>query len=199
MSSGVASATSSMEVPPAGEATITGPCDARSMRIEKYISRRIQTRSMRKTLATSMPLAPVCLVTSVSPSIFLAKSSACSGLVHMCTPPLKPFLNVPRPRPPVSACALITTSTPRPIVSYCFVRTTVAADLAESGLGLGRSVGRDALGRGDAEALHDLQRLELVQVETTHLRALTSRQRHELGVTQHTAEHDGDSLTCAGG
>ena len=40
MSSGVSAATSSIEVPPQGLATMTGPLCVRSIKIEKYASRR---------------------------------------------------------------------------------------------------------------------------------------------------------------
>jgi hypothetical protein len=41
MASGLEAATSSMDVPPNGDATSSGPSDARSMRMDRYSSRRM--------------------------------------------------------------------------------------------------------------------------------------------------------------
>mmetsp|Transcript_83381 Transcript_83381/g.231410 ORF Transcript_83381/g.231410 Transcript_83381/m.231410 type:complete len:219 (-) Transcript_83381:42-698(-) len=109
---GSAAAMSSMEVPPVLLPIMMGPPLARSMRIAKYFSFLILNFSQSMTVLQGFPVAPVCLVTSVLPSILLAYSAALS-LGMMCTPPSKPFsLKWPRPRPPARTCVLMTTSSP---------------------------------------------------------------------------------------
>ena len=80
ISSGVAAAMSSIDVPPLLLATITGPPDARSMRMDKYSSRRMYTRSVSNTVLHGLPSGPVCLVISWAPSMFLAASSTAAAL-----------------------------------------------------------------------------------------------------------------------
>mmetsp|Transcript_34497 Transcript_34497/g.116966 ORF Transcript_34497/g.116966 Transcript_34497/m.116966 type:complete len:207 (+) Transcript_34497:568-1188(+) len=109
--SGDDSARSSMDVPPSAHATTTGPPNARSRRMAKYISLTRFIFSATMTTLTGLPSAPDCLVTSVAPIIFSAYS-AVFALSMTCTPPWKPFVNVPRPRPPARICDLMTTSSP---------------------------------------------------------------------------------------
>ena len=68
-----------------------------------------------------------------------------------CTPPLKPFLNVPLPRPPAWICAFTTRPSCR--------RVSRATAAASSG-----GAGDAALGRGDAEFLEEFLGLVFVDV-----------------------------------
>lgn len=65
---------------------------------------------MSITVSTGRPSSPVCLVTRTEFSIWDASFCACPGSVTTWTPPLRPSLKVPRPRPPARTCALITMS-----------------------------------------------------------------------------------------
>ena len=60
-------------------------------------------------VCTRRPSAPVCLVTSTLPSIFSAKETASSTDAATFTPPWKPVLKVPLPRPPAWIWDLTTT------------------------------------------------------------------------------------------
>mmetsp|Transcript_3298 Transcript_3298/g.7975 ORF Transcript_3298/g.7975 Transcript_3298/m.7975 type:complete len:350 (-) Transcript_3298:88-1137(-) len=109
MALGSSSAMSSIVTPPFAEATTTGPPKERSMRMAKYFSDLLCTVSTTCTVLQIRPPAPVCLVMSFWPSIFDAMSLTSSGvLMPTCTPPLKPFSKVPRPRPPARTWALMT-------------------------------------------------------------------------------------------
>ncbi len=57
---------------------------------------------------TNLPSGPVWCVTSTCPSIFEAISFTSAGVLQRCTPPLKPFLKTPLPRPPAWICAFTT-------------------------------------------------------------------------------------------
>mmetsp|Transcript_18741 Transcript_18741/g.48067 ORF Transcript_18741/g.48067 Transcript_18741/m.48067 type:complete len:200 (+) Transcript_18741:669-1268(+) len=109
--SGNFSARSSMLVPPSLHAMMTGPADARSSRMAKYISLVNCIFLATSTVFTGFPASPVCLVTSTSPSIFPAMVGA-SAEGTMCTPPWRPLLKVPRPRPPARIWLFTTTSSP---------------------------------------------------------------------------------------
>mmetsp|Transcript_48349 Transcript_48349/g.140084 ORF Transcript_48349/g.140084 Transcript_48349/m.140084 type:complete len:215 (-) Transcript_48349:2-646(-) len=109
---GSAAAMSSMEVPPVLLPIMMGPPLPRSMRMAKYFSVLIWNLSQSMTVLQGLPVAPVCFVTRVFPSIFSAKLAA-SAFLMMWTPPWKLFsLKWPRPRPPASTCVLMTTSSP---------------------------------------------------------------------------------------
>mmetsp|Transcript_39136 Transcript_39136/g.66718 ORF Transcript_39136/g.66718 Transcript_39136/m.66718 type:complete len:229 (-) Transcript_39136:49-735(-) len=109
INSGLFLATSSMEVPPRGLPTRRGPPVFLSIKMDKYISLRMYILSIKKTFWQRIPLG-ACFVTSSCPSIWDAISPAWPFLVTIWTPPLKPFLKVPRPRPPERTWALMTTS-----------------------------------------------------------------------------------------
>mmetsp|Transcript_17965 Transcript_17965/g.39833 ORF Transcript_17965/g.39833 Transcript_17965/m.39833 type:complete len:232 (+) Transcript_17965:862-1557(+) len=137
MSSGVAAATSSIEVPPAGDAMKIGPPAPRSSMIDTYISLRMYMRSPSITLVQGRPAAPVCLVISCAPSMLDAKRLTSPSLAHMCTPPWKPLSKWPRPRPPVRTMALITQSFPSPMTSlYFFSASSTLVAMAVFGTGM---------------------------------------------------------------
>lgn len=60
------------------------------------------------TLLQMRPASPVCFVTSTWSIILLDVCSASSGEKTNRTPPLKPFLNAPLPRPPANTWAFNT-------------------------------------------------------------------------------------------
>ena len=68
--------------------------------------------STTNSLRTTRPSGPVCLVTSVWPSIAPAVDSASSAVRHSLTPPWSPDLKVPFPRPPAWIWDLRTTAVP---------------------------------------------------------------------------------------
>ena len=129
--SGELAARSSIDVPPSEHAMIRGPSVARSSMIAKYISFTSFIFFARSSVSTGLPSGPDCFVTSVCPSILPAYSSTCDVLIT-CTPPWKPFLNVPSPRPPARICDLITTSS-SPI--FAAAATASATDFAAMPIG----------------------------------------------------------------
>mmetsp|Transcript_32538 Transcript_32538/g.96837 ORF Transcript_32538/g.96837 Transcript_32538/m.96837 type:complete len:213 (-) Transcript_32538:12-650(-) len=124
---GSAAAMSSMEVPPVLLPIMMGPPLPRSMRMAKYFSFAIWNLSASITVLQGFPVAPVCFVTSVFPSILSAYSAALS-LGMMWTPPWKLFsLKCPRPRPPASTWVLITTSSPARVLAPSAASSAVFA------------------------------------------------------------------------
>ena len=67
-------------------------------------------RAGHEQLADERPSGPVCLVTRTLPSIAFAFSKTSSADLHNFTPPWKPLLKVPLPRPPAWICDLTTTT-----------------------------------------------------------------------------------------
>mmetsp|Transcript_111096 Transcript_111096/g.293434 ORF Transcript_111096/g.293434 Transcript_111096/m.293434 type:complete len:208 (+) Transcript_111096:314-937(+) len=115
---GSAAAMSSIDVPPTLLPIMRGPPLPRSIRMAKYFSSAMDTFSASSRVLLGLPSAPVCLVTSVFPSIFSANSETLP-LGTMCTPPWKPFsLKWPRPLPPASTCAFTTTSSPGMLLAF---------------------------------------------------------------------------------
>ena len=98
--SGVLAATSSISMPPSVLAIITGRDDERSSSTARYSSFLMSGAAAMSNLLTSRPSGPVCLVTSTLPSMALALSKTSSAVLHSLTPPWKPLLKVPLPRPP---------------------------------------------------------------------------------------------------
>mmetsp|Transcript_4483 Transcript_4483/g.14906 ORF Transcript_4483/g.14906 Transcript_4483/m.14906 type:complete len:212 (-) Transcript_4483:226-861(-) len=109
MASGRSSASSSMDMPPSAHAITMGRGSGRLRRMERYISRLRSIFLATSSVWTGLPAGPVCLVTRVPPSILEATAGTSSALT-MCTPPLKPLVKVPMPRPPARICDLTTTS-----------------------------------------------------------------------------------------
>src|SRR5271170_6837775 len=108
--SGCSTATCSMSIPPSVLAMMMGRDRARSRRTAQYNSFLIRGAAATRTLLTRRPSGPVCLVTRTLPSMALALSKASPSVLQSFTPPLKPFLNVPLPRPPAWIWALTTTT-----------------------------------------------------------------------------------------
>ena len=96
--SGVSAATSSISIPPAAEAIITGHFAIRSLVIPRYISVSISTASSINTFRTGRPDISI-------PRIFSAHIPAATLSSAIFTPPALP-------RPPTRTCALTTTLPP---------------------------------------------------------------------------------------
>mmetsp|Transcript_2722 Transcript_2722/g.7122 ORF Transcript_2722/g.7122 Transcript_2722/m.7122 type:complete len:212 (-) Transcript_2722:159-794(-) len=126
IASGFDSARSSIDVPPSAHAITIGRGSGRLSRIEKYISRTRFIFLAIMIVLTGLPAGPDCLVTSVPPSI-LPAYSATSDVLITCTPPLKPLVKVPSPRPPARICDLITTSSSPILAAAATASSTVLA------------------------------------------------------------------------
>lgn len=118
---------SSFQLSPSLHATTTGPAALRSSRMARYISRARSILRATRSVLTGLPAGPVCFVTRVPPSMRAASAGA-SAAGTMCTPPARPLVNLPRPRPPARTWALTTT---------CLLRV---GGLVEGGGGGGEAV-----------------------------------------------------------
>src|SRR5215472_2296454 len=85
--------------------------------------------SATNTLFTLRPSGPDWWVTRISPSISAATSRTSFGVLRTCTPPLKPFLKVPLPRPPAWICALTAISISPSSRAICSASSSVVATL----------------------------------------------------------------------
>ena len=104
--------TSSMFIPPLGDATTAMDPEFLSSRKERYNSFLKKIFSTKNTSLHFFPVTPVWGVTRVFPIIFYAYSRTSEALVAVWTPPFNPdYLNVPFPLPPAWTWAFITTST----------------------------------------------------------------------------------------
>ena len=102
--SGCYSARSSMLVPPWLQPISIAPTLLRSSKIAEYISRASFILWATYSVLTGLPAGPVCL----APSIWLASFDDWAAH-QMWTPPCRPLVKRPRPRPPARIWLLSTT------------------------------------------------------------------------------------------